>query len=297
MYLLKAITSPIIFKGTDNIGFRDPTAIYHDGIFRLFFTYNEIEEDGTVYMYTAMSKSKDLIHWSTPKILTSKDRHLNFSSPGNIIHYKDKWIMCLQTYPRPNGEKYGNADARIWTMTSEDLEDWDKPVPLMVKGNETPLADMGRMIDPYLLHDGEIWWCIYKQNGVSLSFSYDMKKWTYAGSHDAGENVCILLKDDEYWMFHSPKNGIGIMKSKDLLEWENVDLLLTLGQADWNWAKGRLTAGFVLDATGISGVHKYLMFFHGTGPDDEETIFDQYACIGIAWSDDLITWEWPRKKY
>jgi hypothetical protein len=34
------------------------------------------------------------------------------------------------------------------------------------------------------------------------------------------------------------------------------------------------------------------MFFHGTGPEDEETIFDTHACIGVAWSFDLKNWIW-----
>jgi hypothetical protein len=38
-----------------------------------------------------------------------------------------------------------------------------------------------------------------------------------------------------------------------------------------------------------------MMFFHGTGPEDERTIFNEYACLGIAWSDDLVEWSWPDK--
>lgn len=296
--LLENIKSPILLKGNSKIGFRDPTAIYHEGVFRLYYTYNEVGEHDDVYMYTAMSTSEDLLNWSKPKILTPKDKKLNFSSPGNIIRHNGKWIMCLQTYPRPNGEKYGNEDSRLWTMTSDDLEHWDNFTPIMVKGSATKLVDMGRMIDPYLLQDKqdqEKWWCFFKQNGVSMSSSYNLADWTYEGNSDAGENVCLILKENSYWMFHSPKNGIGLMRSKNLRDWKNIKTFY-LGQDDWEWAKGRITAGFVLDATNITGVEKYLMFFHGTGPEDEETIFDNYACIGIAWSDDLLNWSWPIEK-
>ena len=158
---------------------------------------------------------------------------------------------------------------------------------------------MGRMIDPYLLEDHSQqgkWWCFYKQNGVSMSSSRDLVHWTYEGHADAGENVCVVRKDDLYYMFHSPKNGIGIMTSGDCLHWTPTDTLLTLGQAHWPWAQGRLTAGFVLSTENlpVSGA-KWLMFFHGSGPEDEDTMFDQFASLGIAWSDDLIKWQWPQE--
>ena len=39
-------------------------------------------------------------------------------------------------------------------------------------------------------------------------------------------------------------------------------------------------------------VGKYLMFFHSEPPG----VFKKLANIGIAWSDDLLTWNWPGKK-
>jgi hypothetical protein len=36
------------------------------------------------------------------------------------------------------------------------------------------------------------------------------------------------------------------------------------------------------------------MFFHGSGPLTEaQGDFDKNASIGIAWSNDLIHWNWP----
>ena len=40
----------------------------------------------------------------------------------------------------------------------------------------------------------------------------------------------------------------------------------------------------------VSGVGKYLMFFHGSSPIDFAP-----ASLGLAWSDDLKTWSWPGK--
>ena len=95
-------------------------------------------------------------------------------------------------------------------------------------------------------------------------------------------------------MFDSPRNGIGIRVSDDCLHWEDTGRLLTLGQKDWPWAQGRLTAGAVIDITGIfSPEQTWLMVFHGSGPEDERTMFDTHASLGLAWSQDLIHWQWP----
>lgn len=73
--------------------------------------------------------------------------------------------------------------------------------------------------------------------------------------------------------------------------------LIVLGQDQWQWAKGRITAGTVVDLRENSKYGKYLMFFHGSGPKTEkEGDFDKNASIGIAWSDDLKNWEWPGKE-
>jgi hypothetical protein len=295
-FILDRIPSPILLQGDSHIAYRDPTAHYNEGIFRLFYTLVETEPNGDVYMYTAMSESRDLVSWSSPKRLTPRDRSLNFSSPGNIIQHEDRWVMCLQTYPRPEGEKYGNHNSRIWTMESTDLVHWTEPELLKLKGDLVSVENMGRMIDPYLIESKDEpgkWWCFYKQYGVSLSYSYDLRHWTYYGNESAGENVCIIKNENQYVMFHSPKNGIGVMRSFDLRTWSHDGALLTLGQQDWDWARGRITAGFVLDCRLVPGIEKFLMFFHGTGPEDELTIFDTHACIGIAWSEDLVNWQWP----
>ena len=156
------IQSSRLIAGDENHAFRDPAVIYKDSVFRLYCTYTETEADGSIYMYTVLMRSADLIHWSDPVKLTPRDRSINFSSPGCIVEWEGKYIMCLQTYCRENGEKYGNGRSRIYTMASSDLETWDEPRPLMVKGN-TSLADMGRMIDPYLIYDRKrgLWNCFY----------------------------------------------------------------------------------------------------------------------------------------
>ena len=287
--------SPVLLAGDAHTAYRDPAVFYHENCFYLYFTLVETEADGGVFLYLAMTTSRDLKEFTPVRKLSKRDRALNFSSPGNVIRFDGRFCLCCQTYCRENGEKYGNANSRIWLRRSDDLVNWDAPELLRVKGDAVPDSDMGRMIDPYLLEDKDVpgkYWCFFKQNGVSLSHSRDLVHWTSAGHTDSGENVCVEVVGDEYWLWHSPHNGIGLMKSRNLIDWERSPELITLGQEKWPWARGRLTAGAVVDLRHIPEVGKALLFFHGTGPEDESVIFDNYACIGFAWSDDLLHWQY-----
>lgn len=299
---LKSLNSPIIFRGDEKTAYRDPAILFYDNTLFLFFTLVRME-DGYVYSYTAMSKSKDLKKWSPIKIITPRDMALDFSSPGDVVHFNNEWVLCLQTYPRPNYKvsempRFGTGDARLYLMRSKDLEHWSTPEIMKVKGPDVSFKNMGRMIDPYLLKDENEpgkWWCFYKQNGVSMSYSYDLHKWQFFGYTESGENACVLYQNKEYILFHSLKNGMGIKKSKDLKTWTDWDKLITLGQKDWNWAKGRITAGTVINLKNNKHFGKYVLFFHASGPKtEEEGDFDKNASIGIAWSDDLINWDWPK---
>ena len=292
MSIVDFLTSSLLIPGDDTHAYRDPAVFYNEGIFHLYCTYVETEEPGEIYMYTVHLQSKDLLHWSNPIKLTPRDKSLNYSSPGNIVEVNGEYIMCLQTYPRENGEKYGNENARVYTMKSRDLLHWSDPQIIPVKG-DIPVGEMGRMIDPYLIYDSTsgLWNCFYKQNGVSRSVSADLVHWEYCGCFPGGENVSVIRYGDSYRMFHSPHNGIGIKDSSDLEHWHDTGELLTFGQSDWIWAKGRLTAGFILPYD-EDGRTIYLMFFHGTGPQDEQVCFDIRAGIGLAWSYDLVHWNW-----
>ncbi|MRH99815.1 hypothetical protein GH721_04640 [Kriegella sp. EG-1] len=301
--ILDNINSPILFKGNDSVAYRDPAILYHKDVFHLFYTQVK-SENGYIYSYTVQSTSSDLKHWSIGKIITPKGQNLNYCSPGNVIRFKDEWILSLQTYPRPglrveDKTRYGTADARIFIMRSKDLEHWSEPELLKVKGSEIKEAAMGRMIDPYLIEDKDEkgkWWCFYKQNGVSMSYSYDLKNWTYCCNTESGENVSVLKKNNEYILFHSPPNGIAIKRSDNLKDWKDWGDVIVLDQNHWSWAKGRISAGTVIDLRSNSKFGKYLMFFHGSGPKtEEEGDFDKNASLGIAWSNDLIHWNWPRK--
>jgi len=293
------LQSPIIVRGDSRTAYRDPAAHYHNGVFRVFHSLVTKENDGRYFWHLGLVESRDLHNWTEPKPLTPKDQNLNFSSPGNVVWFKDRWVLCLQTYPTPNNEVHADQTARIWTMESRDLSNWSAPEIMRVKGPDVPVEEMGRMIDPYLFRDKDDtnkWWCFYKQNGVSLSYSYDLNTWTYFGRADAGENVCVIIDGDEYLTFHSPDNGVGMKRSRDLIHWEDHGLL-TLGQKDWPWAQGRLTAGMVLDLRADPDFRRYLMFFHGSSSEGKGMWKSHgHASLAFAWSFDLNHWQWPGGK-
>ncbi len=303
--MLNKLDTPVLLRGNDRVAYRDPAVLYHKGIFYMFYSFVETEDNGSIFWYTAMSTSQDLQKWSQPRKITPRDQNLNYSSPGNIICFNGEWVLCLQTYPIPGLKRsdelrYGNKDARIFIMRSKDLENWSDPELLYVKGVEVSREEMGRMIDPFLvedIHEPGRWWCFYKQRGASYSWSYDLRNWSYKGRVDAGENVCVLAEEKEYTMIHSPKNGMGIKRSADLVNWRDWGKIITLGQDNWPWAQTRLTAGFILDMRKHPEIGRYLMFFHGAGPGKQKTPDNFYAncSIGIAWSEDLLKWVWPEK--
>jgi hypothetical protein len=137
---LSAIPSPILLRGDAKTAYRDPAAVYHDGVFWLYYSYVLHEDDGKSFNYTAWSKSSDLVHWSEPKIFTPRDASLNFCAPGNIVRHGGEWVLCLQTYPRPDFQKFGTGDARCWIRRSSDLENWSEPEMLMLGGPDMSLC-------------------------------------------------------------------------------------------------------------------------------------------------------------
>ncbi len=243
-------------------GFRDPCAIFSNGIYHLYYSLVQNEADGQ-FFYLAESISYDLKTWTKPRIFSQKGAEYNYSSPGNVFVKDNKYYMCIQTYPRRSGELFGNENSRIYLICSTDLVSWSSPKLLKVKG-DIPVEEMGRMIDPYIvpLDDGFI--CFYKQNGVSYSKSKDLTNWEYVGNcAECGENVCVIKENSDYYILHSPQNGLGLLRTNDFVNFENLGVTI-LNQSNYQWAKDRLTAGFVF--TSGRNHDKDILFFHG---DDE----------------------------
>ncbi len=279
----------IIFEGNDIFAFRDPAAIFENGICHLFFTVSE-KADGYMYNRIAHSTSRDLKTFSSPKFITKRDNTLNFCSPGNIIPYHGGYLICLCSYPMPmpfRERSYAEDSARLYTIYSPDLIHFEEPTILNPR-SDTPVGAVGRMIDPFILpHNGK-YYIFYKQNGISMSSSDDFVTWRYCGRAQGGENACVIKTEDGYYLLHSPENGIGIMKSNDMIHWESFSHT-TLEQDHWKWAEDRLTAAFATELP--SGfAHKYAVFFHGSKKVFPETHGN--ATLALAFTDDFLHFEY-----
>ena len=250
----------VILPKTPSHAYRDPCAIFQDGICHLFCTLVR-QQNGAQVMGLVHSISTDLIHFTEPEPILPLDPALNYSSPGNVLSAFGQYWLCFQTYPRPKGEIYGNADSRLFLMHSTDLLSWSEPEIIPVMG-DIPVSEMGRMIDPFLLAlpDGSFL-CLFKQNGVSISRSTDLRHWTFLGSHPCGENVCaFVIRPGLYGLLHSPKNGVGLLLTRDFETFQDcgISMLDTDGAL---WARDRVTAGFFLP-------REQLLFFHGDNEED-----------------------------
>ena len=157
MELFENLSSSLLIRGDENRAYRDPAVLYKDGVIHLWCTLVETEPGETrPYMYVVHMCSSDLAGWSKPEKLTVRDRARNFSSPGNVIFHNGEYIMCIQSYCRENGEKFGNDNCRLYTMKSHDLLSWSEPEQLLVLGKS---ASYTRMIDPYLFEKDGVWNC------------------------------------------------------------------------------------------------------------------------------------------
>lgn len=279
----------IIFEGNDKYAYRDPACCFFENKYYLFFTLSE-KDSGYMYNRVAMSTSEDLRTWSAPRFITEKDNTLNFCSPGNIIYRDGEYIMCITSYPMPYPyDKCCMADetARLFTVRTKDFVHFSKPELLNPKG-DTPVEELGRMIDPYILSKDDMYYLFFKQNGISSSKSGDLKTWEFVGNTSGGENACVIEKDGGYFLIHSPENGIGFAYSKDLEHWEDMGRT-TLEQSKWKWAEGRLTAGFAMESATDIG-YKYILFFHGSVNVYPETHGN--ASLALAFTNDFLTFEY-----
>lgn len=298
MFDLARLRDPRFLVGTPTVSYRDPAALLVDGEIRVWFTENHALPGGGMRSHLAEVRSRDLVSWTRPRALTEPGDPRNWSSPGNVVRDGDEWVMCLQTYPTPPGGYIGDGTCRLYTMRSRDLETWGEPELLRVKGDGVGESEMGRMIDPYLLRDKDdptLWWCFYKQNGVSISRSRDLRRWEYVGRTECGENVSAVVRDGECLLMHSPgADGMGLLASPDLHHFrELAPERIVLGYPAWPWARRRLTAGTILDARAEPGLGVYLLFYHGSAELAGCHEHVSASTLGLAWSHDLCQWTWP----
>lgn len=257
----------VIFKGDETTAYRDPACCFFEGNYHLFFTVS-LKKQGYMYNYVATSKSSDLINWTEPEIITETDNLKNYCSPGNVLEHNGEYIICLTSYPMPLPFEecyFADETARLYTISTKDFKTFSSPQKIYAKGKTCSLEDEGRMIDPFIFKNKNEFLLFFKQHGIGLSVSKDMKNWKFEGITPGGENTCVINQGDKFLLIHSPENGIGVKESLDLKNWEDKGVF-TLEQEKWDWASGRLTAGFAIESNGGTK-YKYILFFHGSRKD------------------------------
>ena len=114
----------------------------------------------------------------------------------------------MSSYPRPNIH-----DARCWTTASADLQSWQEPRTLQLKGPAVPVRDTGRALDPYLFRDKddpERWWCCYKHGGVLLGRAHGLG---FGGAPIPPDSLLLqsmqfsFSRDLEHWTPYAQTDG------------------------------------------------------------------------------------------
>ena len=279
---------PIIFNGNEKNAYRDPACYYYNGEYHLFFTVSE-KENGYMYNRVGHSVSTDLVSFSEPELITVKDCTQNYCSPGNIIKHDDEYLICVTSYPMraPYSERYyADETARLFFIKTKNFKTFSLPERIYPKGKET--VNEGRMIDPYVFEKAEDEFLLFfKQNGVSVSKSANLRDWNFIGSVDGGENACVIEDNGKYILIHSPENGIGVKESYDLKTWKDIGVY-TLEQESWEWARGRLTAAFAMRPK-TECEYKYIVFFHGSRADSSPETHGA-ASLAFAYTNDFNTY-------
>lgn len=279
----------------EEIWMRDPAVIKEGDVWHCFYTHidkREVEK-GKIQLALGRIWSRDLKHWSKPEILLSGEN--GYSSPGSIVREQDGFLVCLQSYPVNQGEIYGSDACRLWLMKSRDLIHFEKPMIVSETGCMARWANSRRQIDPFLLKAEDRYYMFYKTDGCIGLLKANEFGCFEEGSDDRPvlkacdtpdgvtvENPCVICQDGKYRMFFAPcreGRGIGTAWSNDLQNWKDIQYLDFPKEI---WAPGGATAPVVIDDRENSG--KWLMFYHG----DTEGVHG--GALGIAWSDDLFSW-------
>ena len=73
---------------------------------------------------------------------------------------------------------YADDSARLFFIKTHNFVNFSSPERIFPKGENC--KNEGRMIDPFVFENGEEYLLFFKQNGVSVSRSEDLKNWSFA---------------------------------------------------------------------------------------------------------------------
>jgi sucrose-6-phosphate hydrolase SacC (GH32 family) len=294
--LLQAVRNP--FYVTRGIGARDSAILWHDGVLHCFYTGSYQGAD-TYFSHIEHLCTRDFVTWERcPDVVSDPPI---FWSVGNVIRVKDEWVLCMQDYRVPPGEKWAGDDARLWITKSPDLMKWGTPISINPGGCNVRWRPTRRQVDPFIVeHDGR-YWCFYKGGGLGLLVSDDLLHWREASvdrpvfapadtpDGSSMENPCVVRAGGEFVLFFSPnrkQRGIGMARSTDLIRWRD-SRYLEFPKRSWMLGRGVPNAAMVIDVRADLGV--WLMVFHS---DDDEKVVHS-GVLGLAWSENLTDWSCP----
>ena len=301
-HLRQNVVNPVL--SAPGCALRDPAIYYLEGEFHLYFTLVKGLYDDRQSWFIGHTKTPDFIFYSEISCISPK----GYASPGNVFRYKDRYVICYQSYPRTSVAKAPGDECRIFFSYSDDLEDWGDPEIISEEGCVSPWATTGswrrRQIDPYVLVENDTCYLFYKGGyHLGLWASDDLNSWKdltsekplvergpESWSHGA-ENPCALKVDDTFYLFYDSTgryegkkpNRLHYKTSKDLIDWDPghaIDL------PDGESRVLSYGAPFFIDLRDSHGL--FLAAYH-TGGD--RTGSDRYLTdIGIGWSEDFKTW-------
>ncbi len=232
-----------------------PFVFWHNGSYRML----HVGFDGKGYQ-TALSESKDLLHWSEGIVLFPREEGDGWDKVGiaglwllkeNDLRQKpvlkkinNKYWMIYHSYPN-EGYESGSAQIGLAWTEDENLLKWNR--------FDTPILS-------------------YKDGGA----------WEQGGLYKG----CLIEEKGTYYLFYNAKQRdispwheqIGMAVSEDMLQWRRFEQNPIIKNTAGNW-----DCMFAADPYIVKDGDGWVMFYYG---------YDGSVAVnGVAFSKDLIHWE------
>lgn len=285
---LKKLSNPI-WKRSDNL--RDPSVWKSADGYHLFYSrYSNNDWTKPENWSIAHVITKDFVTFEEDRDISAK----GFASPGDVIRWKGKYILPYQSYPE--------VPTMLCYSTSDDLENWSKPVFFLEEAVHLPWNQANRVIDPTFVTEGERLHCFFvgtdrvhyasATNLVGHAYTDDpeLKEWTITtvdspligtceDGPDGAENVTVFRNNNEWVMIYSEglkSQHLAYITSKDLIHWDNKGKITIPEQS---WMSTRYGAPYVWKEN-----EYWVMILMGEDGNSHTT-------FGLLTSKDGIIWE------
>ncbi len=285
---LKKLSNPI-WKRSDNL--RDPSVWKSADGYHLFYSrYSNNDWTKPENWSIAHVITKDFVTFEEDRDISAK----GFASPGDVIRWKGKYILPYQSYPE--------VPTMLCYSTSDDLENWSKPVFFLEEAVHLPWNQANRVIDPTFVTEGERLHCFFvgtdrvhyasATNLVGHAYTDDpeLKGWTITtvdspligtceDGPDGAENVTVFRNNNEWVMIYSEglkSQHLAYITSKDLIHWGNKGKITIPEQS---WMSTRYGAPYVWKED-----EYWVMILMGEDGNSHTT-------FGLLTSKDGIIWE------